>query len=165
MNSTGDVSASNLRVDEDWHLQGRIVPPSCNKLRQCLLYLQTKHTEWPVEHYHLAQITLPPEMGVEFQASLLCPPQEILVVPSFIVEEQTFDVEYLSMYKFVKPEDTIGFTTVNGLVFIIQNKGLSALFTKIEACNHCNPIAELLGIDFDVDLDELMLVTKGETNH
>ncbi len=152
----------SLVIDEEWQLQGRIGPPSCNPSHECILFLQTKKVVWPREHFHLAQIVIPPEMGVELQATILYPPEEKLLTDSWIPEEQVTDIEYLSMYKFSIPENTIGFSTINGLVFVIENKTLNQLFNKMERCNYCNPIA---GFGFTGNLDELMLVTKGEKNH
>lgn len=167
MNDNFNISSTptNLKIDEEWILLGRIIPPSCTKGNGCQLYLQAQKKGWSIEHFHTGRSTIPAEMGVELVTSILLPAQDMLVCCSFDPEERASDIDYLSMIKLAQPEDTIGFMTTNGLVFLVQIQGLNSMFGKSERCKHCYDFTALSLTGFDGNLDELMMVTKDERNH
>jgi len=157
-------NATNLKIDEEWFVQGRIIPPSCTKGEGCLLHLQAQRKGWETGHFHTGRSNIPPEMGVELVTSLLIPIQDMLICSSMDAEEQEHQIEYLSMVKLVQPTDTIGFMTTNGLIYLIQIQGLNSMFGISEKCKYClNTISPTIG--FDGNLDSLMLVNEDERSH
>lgn len=161
------LNISSLQVDDTWIVQGRIVPPSCTKGAGCILYLQTRQKDWPIEHFHIGHSKIPPEMGVEVAMTILQPPTDILITYSFDAEERSDEIDYLTMIKIVKPKDTIGFVTTNGLVFCIQIPGLEEMFGKNNQCRICsNMSGNLPAINTTADLDDILArVEKNEKNH
>jgi hypothetical protein len=156
----------SLKIDEEWLLQGRVIPPSCTQNNGCILHLQTKKRTWLQEHFHVGRSVIPPEMGVEVLASILMPAQDLLLCDSFDLEEQATELDYLSMAKLTQPEDTICFLTTNGLVFLLQIQGINYMFKKPERCIQCYTIPSQMSLfSSDGNLDELMLVGTNEKNH
>lgn len=164
MNSNQTV---NPEVDNNWYLQGRIIPPSCTNGDGCILHLQTRASSWASKHFHKGRVPITAEAGLEFSMSLLMPVEPELIQDSLDQVEVENDIDYLLMVKLSQPEDAISFTTLNGLTIIIHNPGLSKLFGASEKCQDCKGQASIVTpvIIEDFALDSLMQLVGDERNH
>jgi len=152
-------------LDQNWYVQGRVIPPSCTN-EGCVLHLQAKFHSWAEEHFHLGKVSINPTVGIEFVTSMLIPVEEALIQDSLDPTEVEKCIDYLIMGKLSQPEDTLAFTTVNGLTILIHVAGISAMFGPVQACPNCQTqeaMKSIIAANGPIELDPLMeLISAGK---
>lgn len=122
--------------DNNWLLQGRIIPASVTG-KESVLYLQTRHVSWGVGHFHTGHSNIPPELAVEIAMAICVPFNPGLLAKSYDFVEHAKGLLYTHMAKMQEPPDTVGFITVTGLTAMIQLASINTLFRYDKDCQAC----------------------------
>lgn len=160
----------DTELDTKWHLQGRIIPPSCSGGEGCVLHLQTKSESWAAGHYHTGRLPINSDAAVEFLSCIILPPEAELVRESMDDTEIFRGLDYLAMAKLSNPKDSIAFSTVQGMAVIVQCPGLSGLFGSSEKCKDCRRQEESKAMTVPAivnlaDFDTLMEIAGNDKSH